>query len=307
METSDKAEKQGSMFDEAMRTWAQSSPARLAAWLDPSVAGLPAGEFVLHSSELNDSELRKRVIRPDLVVGVGSQRIMHVEYETSPRANLAHRMLKYLDRLMDDHPGRRITQHVIVLRDGWVRGHDELSTRGFALDLKPVYLREHAPDEYLSDPFLALFAALARGSPAVREQSLAAAIKVVENSGHPMSWVWLPSVISLAEVRLAGSTIDRVEKEGAMSVDAYVRRFQEHRWGQALMSKGREEGREEGVLQGGERVLLETIRMRFGDSPAAEEAAHLLGGWDDVAAALTAINAARDTASLLDQIRESPC
>ena len=303
MEETKDSPQRGAQFDEAMRSWAESSPARLATWLDPSVAGLPTEAFVLHSTALHDQTLRDPVIRPDLAIGISRERVMHVEYETAPRADLVDRMYDYRGRLRRDHPGRRITQHVIVLRDGQVRGHDDPDTNGFSLVLNPVYLRERDPGEFLNDPFLAPFAALARGSPAERERSLRAAITVLRECGHPLSWVWLPAAISLAEVRLEGSTVERIEKESVMSVDAYVELFRDHRWGRALISKGREEGREEGVMQERERVLLAIIRSRFGDSPAVEEAAHILGGWDDVEAAAEAIGAATDAVSLLDQIR----
>lgn len=294
------------MYDEAMRSWAESSPARLAAWLDPSVAEFPPEAFVLHSTALNDRELQSRVIRPDLAIGVGPDRVMHIEYETSPRPGLGDRMYRYRGRLMESHPGLRITQHVIVLRDGLVSGYNVFDTRGFILDVRPVYLRGHTAEEFLRDPFLAQFAVLARGSPAVREQSLAAAIRLLLQCGDPLAQVWLPPAISLAEVHLDRSTIDRIVKESVMSVGPYVEpfveRFRDHPWGLALISKGREEGREEGVAQGSERVLLETLRIRFGDSPQIQQAARILGGWEDVAAAVAAVSTAKDPASLLSRI-----
>jgi hypothetical protein len=300
------AESKKRMYDEAMRSWAESSPARLAAWLDPSLAGLPPRAFVLHSTALNDRELQSRVIRPDLAIGVGPDRVMHVEYETSPRPALGDRMYKYRGRLMENHPGLRITQHVIVLREGLVQGYDAFDTRGFSLDVRPVYLRERIAEEFLKDPFLAQFAALARGSPAVREQSLAAAIRLLLQCGDPLAQVWLPAAISLAEVHLDRSTIDRIVRESVMSVGPYVEpfveRFRDHPWGRELISKGREEGRKEGVAQGGERVLLEALRTRFGDSPQIQEAARILGGWEDVAAAVAAVSTAKDPASLLSRI-----
>ena len=211
---------------------------------------------------------------------------------------------------MENHPGLRITQHVIVLRHGLVQGYDVFDTRGFILDVRPVYLRDRTAEEFLTDPFLAQFAALARGSPAVREQSLAAAIRLLLQCGDPLAQVWLPAAISLAEVHLDRSTIDRIVRESVMSVGPYVEpfveRFRDHPWGRALISKGREEGREEGrkegVTQGGERVLLEALRTRFGDGPQIQEAERILGGWEDVAAAVAAVSTAKDPASLLSRI-----
>ncbi len=66
-------------------------------------------------------------------------------------------------------------------------GHDDYEANDFVLNLRPVYLREHDPTKYLSDPFLAPLATLARGSPEEREQSFAAALRLLARSEHPLA------------------------------------------------------------------------------------------------------------------------
>jgi hypothetical protein len=41
--------------------------------------------------------------------------LTHIEFESSPRTDLAHRMLEYRAGIMRRHPRHRITQHIIVL------------------------------------------------------------------------------------------------------------------------------------------------------------------------------------------------
>lgn len=301
------------LYDVAMRSWAESNPAGVAGWLDPSVSGVPAEDFVMHPTALIESSLSVPLMHADLMIGVGSQRLMHVEYETSPGSDLVPRMYDYRGRIMRRYPGRRLTQHVIVLGDGRVKGHDDLATHGFALDLNVVYLRDHEPAECLADSFLALFAALSRGSCQVRERSFGAAMQLLLDSDHPMAWAWLMAAKSVAEIRLERSTIDRIGRENVMAVHPYVERFREEPWAQELIKQGREQGREQGweqgqadgVMQGGERVLLAIIRTRFGYASEAEAIARMLSGWDDADAAVAAINAASDPATLLAQGSQS--
>jgi hypothetical protein len=71
------------LYDAAMRSWAESNPAGVAGWLDPSVSALSTKAFMIHSTALTDSSLSDSLMHADLMIGVGSQRLMHVEYETS--------------------------------------------------------------------------------------------------------------------------------------------------------------------------------------------------------------------------------
>jgi hypothetical protein len=319
------------LYDAAMRSWAESNVAGVAAWLDPSVSGLPGQAFVIQPSALNEPFLNAPLIHPDLVIGVSSDRLMHVEYETSPGPGMVGRMYDYRGRLARRYPGRRLTQHVIVLADGRVTGHDDPATHGFSLELRLIYLREHEPGEYLADPFLAPFAVLARGSRTMREKALGAAIRLLSGCGHPLAWDWLLVAQSLAEIHLERSTIRRIRREHVMDVHPYVERFRDEDWAQELVRESREQalaqgqaqgqaqgweqgqaqgweqGQAQGRVQGGERVLLALIRTRFGDGPDAQAAARMLSGWDDVEAAVAAINSATDPASLLRQtVRPTP-
>lgn len=110
-----------------------------------------------------------------------------------------------------------------------------------------------------------------------------------------------------------------------MDIHPYVERFRDEDWAQELVRESREQalaqgqaqgqaqgweqgqaqgweqGQAQGRVQGGERVLLALLRTRFGDDPDAQAAARMLSGWDDVEAAVAAINSATDPASLLRQ------
>jgi hypothetical protein len=157
----------------------------------------------------------------------------------------------------------------------------------------------------------------------MREKALGAAIRLLSGCGHPLAWDWLLVAQSLAEIHLERSTIRRIRREHVMDVHPYVERFRDEDWAQELVRESREQalaqgqaqgqaqgweqGQALGRVQGGERVLLALIRTRFGDGPDAQAAARMLSGWDDVEAAVAAINSATDPASLLRQtVRPTP-
>ncbi len=294
-------------YDEAMRTWGESNLAGVAAWLDPSLPVLPQDAFVKRTTALNDPLLDAPVLHLDLIIAIGAERVMHVEYETRPRRGLADRMYDYRARLKREHPGRRLTQHVIVLGDGKVIGHDDYEANDFVLNLRPIYLREHDPSEYLADPFLAPFATLARGSPQQREQSFAAALRLLGRSAHPLANLWILCAVSLARLRLDGSTIDRLRREEhMMSLHPFAEFLRKDTWGQQLMDLGREEGLEKGREAGCEWILLALLRIRFGNSPETEAAARVLSGWDNAEAVIAAISAAGSPEELLRSATPEP-
>jgi hypothetical protein len=219
---------------------------------------------------------------------------MHVEYETSPNSDLVRRMYEYRGRIMREYPGFRLTQYVIVLGTGTVRGHDDLDRFGFVLDVRVIYLRQYDPAMFLADPLLAPFAVLARGSRAVREQSLAAALRLLRDSGDPRVRVLLQVLDALAEIRLDRSTIERIRKESGLSIEPLVNFYKDTEVGHRLQDLGREAGREEAR----ERLVLALLRTRFGDGHQVRAAARRLARWDE-AAAVAAMTAASDPASLL--------
>jgi hypothetical protein len=238
---------------------------------------------------------------------------MHVEYETSPGPDLARRILEYRARIMKHYPDAQFTQYVIVLGNGLVRGHDDLERFGFALDLRVIYLRERDPAEFLTSPELAPLAVLARGSGAVREQSLAAAFRLLKNSSHPRVIDLRLSAEMLAGIRLDRPTIDRIARECGMDISdirPMVEYFRDTEWSQELLreseekvrqqglEQGQQQGLEQGLERGRERMLVALLRTRFGDDVQVQEAAHHLASWPE-GAAIEAITEAVDPQSLL--------
>lgn len=284
------------VHDAATRMWSDGNLAEVAAWLDPAMAAVP--EELL---EKLGTRFAVPTVEVDLLIKAGEGRLIHVEFQASPDPDLVERMYDYRGRIMRAYPGMRLTQYVVVLGAGTLEGFDDFETYGFRLDVRAIYLRDHDPKEFLGDPFLALFAALARGSRAVREESLGAAFRLLRTSNHPQRNVLLQATDGLAGLRLDRLTIDRIKKENGMSIEPMVEFYRETEVGHRLRDMGREQGREEGREEGRERLLLALLQSRFGDHPKVRGAAHRLAAWGDESNAVAAVLSAPDVESMLGE------
>jgi hypothetical protein len=272
------------LYDAAMRRWAERNLPTVAGWLDPAVAGLAPAAFAQRPTNFTLPTLFA-----DLLISAGKNRLMHIEYETSPRRGLVARMFNYRARIMTLYPQARFSQYIIVLGNGRVHGHDDLRN-GFILDLRVIYLRERDPAEFLEDPVLAPLAVLAKGRRRRREKSFAAALRLIRDSRHPQTAELLQIAETLALIRLDQSTIVRIRKENGMSIQPLVDHYKTTEVGHHLQRLGREEGRE--------KMLLAALRSRFGDTPDAPVIVRRLTGKTDDAA-MDAILGAPDLESLL--------
>jgi predicted transposase YdaD len=270
------------LYDAAMRRWAENNLPTVASWLDPMVADLAPAAF-----EQRPTNFTLPTLFADLLVAAGKNRLLHIEYETSPRRDLVARMFNYRARIMTLYPQVHFTQYIIVLGNGRVRGHDDLSN-GFILDLRVIYLRERDPAEFLDDPVLAPLAVLARGRRERRERSFGAALRLIRDSGHQQTAELIQIAETLALVRLDPTTIARIRKENGMSIQPLVDHYKKTEVGHHLQRLGREEGREEGREKGREeareKMLLAALRSRFGDVPESLTVVRRLAGTTDEAA-----------------------
>lgn len=279
-------------YDAAMRRWAERNLPTVAGWLDPTVAGLAPTAYVQRPATFTVPN-----VVADLLITAGKNRLMHVEYETAPRKGLVTRMFNYRARIMTLYPQMRLTQHVLVLGNGRVRGHDDVRN-GFTLDLRVIHLREQDPAYFLVDPVLAPLAVLARGSRKRREQSFGAALRLIRDSGHPQLGELFQIAETLALIRLDSSTIDRIRKENGMSIQPLVDHYRNTEVGHHLQRLGREEGLEKGRQEEKEKMLLALLHSRFGDNPGAEKVVQRLATWTE-SAAIDAILSAPDLEPLL--------
>jgi hypothetical protein len=202
-------------------------------------------------------------------------------------------MFNYRARIMTLYPQMRLTQHVLVLGNGRVRGHDDVRN-GFTLDLRVIHLREQDPADFLIDPVLAPLAVLTQGPRKRREKSFGAALRLIRDSGHPQLGELFQIAETLALIRLDSATIDRIRKENGMSIQPLVDHYRNTEVGHHLQRLGMERGRREEK----ETMLLALLHSRFGDNPGAQKVVQRLAAWTE-SAAIDAILCAPDLETLL--------
>ncbi len=252
-----------------------------------------------------------RTLTADLLLRTGPGRLVHLEYERRASAYLTIRMLGYRWAIMKRYRTDRLSQHVIVLGQGLIRGHDDPDQEGFMLVLNAVYLRDQDPEPLLAEISLAPLAALGRGRPDQRARYLARAIQLIVQTAGVRSSELLEYAIVLATITLKLSTIVEIVEEADMTVESFAGEILlETKWGRSFrqeaeaqgreqgratgLEEGREEGREAGREEAREELLAILLRDRFGARPEIEAVAHRLAGGLEPAAAVRAITTAAD-------------
>jgi hypothetical protein len=276
----------GPVFDRAMRRVAEGDLPAFCKWL---AVDLPGPAYILSGS------FPAATLHADLLVRVGRQRLLHVEYMRTPPADLAVRMIGYRASIMRAHPGMQVSQHAIVLGEGRVRSADD-PENGFTLGLRTIYLRECDPAPLLQVPGLAPLAVLAEGDRQTRARSLVAAVNVIQTGTEsgPAQAQLLEAAAVLATIRLDGLTIDQIRRESGLSVESIADFYSETEVGRELVNRGIAQG-----IERSSQMLAALLVDRFGDQPEIEQIVGLLVRWPDPAAAVHAVTRAQTLAELL--------
>jgi hypothetical protein len=260
----------GPIYDRAMRSLVQSDPPTVCRLL-----GLPELSVQVQPSVLSNTSLTA-----DLILRLGPQRLANIEYVTTVRPGLVTQLLGYRFAIMRDYPDHELTQHVIVLGDGTVRGHDELTRWHFVLELHVLYLRHLEAAAFLKDPRTAPLAVLARGSTAERAHALEAALRVIDESNVDHSGLLYNAAGALAAIRLDTDMIGKIVREATMSAKTAEEIFQMFRdvgWADPFIRQGRQEG----LRQGRQQILARLIEKRFGPHAHTESLAERLSAWPE--------------------------
>lgn len=199
-------------------------------------------------------------------------------------SDLVARLLIYRGLILREHPRKHVTQHVVVLGNGRLRGYDDLSGQGFALDLRVTYLREVSASVFLAEPGLAPLAALACGSNGERQLAFAAGLRLIHERGGQRSRELLEFAAVLATIRLDRHTINKIVKEIGMTVESIAAEFYDTEFGQELVRMGRVEGRNEARVEARVEMLTALLTERFGDHPDLPATARRLADWPGGAA-----------------------
>ncbi len=273
-----------------MRLIAEGDLAAFCLWLGAGLDG---------QAELLSGSFPAQTLHADLLVRLGPQRLLHVEYMRDAQPDLSVRMAGYRFRIMEKHPGHGIQQFAIILGDGHVISCDD-PHNGFFLGLRTIYLRDCPPEPLLAQPALAPLAVLARGATG---RELAGALATIKaGPPGPQQDALLEATAVLATIRLDVHTIDRIRRETGMTVESIADFYSATEVGRELLNRGNRRGIEQGLEQGLEQGVVATLtrllRAKFGDQPGIEAAATRLAHWSDQDAVILAITRADDLSAI---------
>jgi hypothetical protein len=291
----------GPYYDAAMRGVMEGDTAAACRLLEVQTTGPPQimpSSFAFPAGTLS----------ADLLLQVAPNRLVHVEYARRAEPDLAIRMLGYRWAIMRDHPKKQLSQHIVVLGEGRIKGHDDLTVTGFQLDLNVVYLRDLEPATLLKDPSLAPLAALGRGSPSERAVAYGQALRLIQRHGGARAHELTEFATLLGAITLDTLIMGKIAEEVGMIDEVIAELFDESGIGASLVQRGLDRGRVEGIAEGTERgrvegrvegiaegtekglaagrerMLTVLITNRFGLRSEIPAIAHRLAGWSDSAA-----------------------
>jgi len=230
----------------------------------------------------------------DLLVKVGPNRLMHVEYARRASDELVPRMLLYRGLIMQQFPKHHLSQHIVVLGEGTVTGFDNYEQNDFAVNLDVLYLRDADPDQFMDDVNFAPLALLRRIDPAEKVKVAARVIEMIRERGGKRLAQLLEFIAVLAVIASDRAVVEKIIEETEMTVESIAEFYRDTSVGQQLCQEGKEKGREEER----EALLAALITERFGPSPQAAALAHRLARLPDGAHAVHLITTATSLGDL---------
>jgi hypothetical protein len=261
-------------YDDLIKSLSQLEPASLCR-----LVGVPidASSRVVRLSE-NLSTTTRQV---DLLLAVDDRLVLHIEFQTKPERRFAQRMFGYLGRLREQarFDGIHIAQHAVLLGPGTLNHQIPEEDYSFTVH----YLRNTPVGPLLDDISLTPFAVLADlhgDDHRVRILRVVLdRIAAVSDPATRRALAW--AAADLATLCLATGIIETTWEESAMPFPSFA---------QALQDRALEEGREEGRLEQGRKILGSMLRQRFGPDPRIPAIARRLATLDpdECAARITA-------------------
>jgi predicted transposase/invertase (TIGR01784 family) len=233
------------MFDSLCKFLAENFSNDFATWL--------LGESI-SLTELSPSELSLEPIRADALILLQSdQVVLHIEFQTQPKADIPFRMIDYRLRVYRRFPQKRMHQTVIYLQQ---TASELVQQTAFTLentrhDFGVIRLWEQATDVFLQYPGLLPFAVLSQTNDRIQ------VLRQVAQEIDRIADQRIQSNIAASTFILAGLVL---EEE---AIGQILRRdlMQESVTYQAIKAEGRAEGRAEECQEVAINLLKEGIPL----------------------------------------------
>lgn len=232
------------MFDSICKFLVENFASDFATWL--------LGEPIT-LTKLSPSELSLEPIRADALILLHSEEVvLHLEFQTQPKAEIPFRMIDYRLRVYRRFPQKRMRQVVIYLQQ---TNSELVQQTTFTLEdtfhrFQVIRLWEQQTDNFFQSPGLLPFAVLSQSDN--RTETLRQVAQQISqiNDQRTQSNI-AASAFILAGLVLNKDTIQQLLRRELMEESVTY---------QALMNEGRAEGLALGIEEGVRRVAINLLR-----------------------------------------------
>ena len=237
------------MFDNICKFLAESFSDDFAQWL--------LGEPV-SLSQLSPRELSLEPIRADaLILLQSAELVLHIEFQTEPKAEIPFRMLDYRFRVYRRYPNKRMHQVVIYLKptNSKLVYQDSFDIPGTHHEFQVIRLWEQPEELFWQSPGLLPLAVLSQTKDKRKTaREVARRIEQIKERRQK-------SNVAASTVILAGLVLEKEFVEGLLRQEI----MRESVIYQAIKAEGIAEGEAKGKQEGEVSFALRIIKKRFGE------------------------------------------
>ena len=237
------------MFDNICKFLAESFSDDFAQWL--------LGEPV-SLSQLSPRELSLEPIRADaLILLQSAELVLHIEFQTEPKAEIPFRMLDYRFRVYRRYPNKKMHQVVIYLKPtgSELVYQDSFEIPGMCHEFQVIRLWEQPEELFWQSPGLLPLAVLSQTKDKRKTaREVARRIEQIKERRQK-------SNVAASTVILAGLVLEKEFVEGLLRQEI----MRESVIYQAIKAEGIAEGEAKGKQEGEVSFALRIIKKRFGE------------------------------------------
>ncbi len=247
------------MFDNVCKFLAENYANDFAQW----VFGEPKGLTILTPTELSNEPIRA----DSLIMLQSEDVVLHLEFQTVPRAEIPFRMADYRLRVHRKYPNKEMRQIVIYLKEtsSELVQQNSFTISGMRHEFEVIRIWEQPTTDLLRFPGLLPLAVLSRSDNRIQTlRQVSSFIDVLQDSRQQSNVAAATSI--LAGLVLEKEVIRSVLREEIMRESVIYQDIVEK-----ATAKGKAEGKAEGIKEGEISLVLRLLKKRIGEIKAEDE------------------------------------
>ena len=239
------------MFDNVCKFLAENYATDFAEW----IFGEPKGLTVLTPTELSNEPIRA----DSLIMLQSEDVVLHLEFQTVPRAEIPFRMADYRLRVYRRYPNKDMRQVVIYLKEtsSDLVQENTFSISGMRHEFEIIRLWEQPTTDFLQFPGLLPLAVLGRSNN--RTQTLREVSSVIDRIGDKRQQTNIAAATSI----LAGLVLEKDIIRGILKEEI----MQES----VIYQDIKAQGEAQGIKKGEVSLILRQLKRRIGTITSEDE------------------------------------